>query len=43
MSAVILVRLLPARVSTHSVGDDLFPPWLEPTPAVKKPEAVVHP
>ena len=37
MSAVILVLL------TRSVGDEIFPPWHEPTPAVKMPEAVVRP
>ena len=35
MSAVVLVLL------TRSVGDEIFPPWHEPTPAVKKPAAVV--
>ena len=37
MSAVILVLV------DRSVGDEIFPPWLEPTPAVKMPEAVVRP
>ena len=26
-----------------SVGEEMFPPWFEPTPAVKTPSAVVHP
>ena len=30
-------------VSSHSVGDEIFPTWYEPTPAVKMPEVVVHP
>ena len=37
MSAVIPVLL------TRSVGDEIFPPWHEPTPAVKMPETVVRP
>ena len=37
MSAVIPVLL------ARSVGDEIFFPWLEPTPAVKMPEAVVRP
>ena len=44
MSAVVLVLSLPARVSTLSfVGGKMVPPWFEPTPAVKKPAAVVRP
>ena len=44
MTAEILVLLLPARVSPLSVvGEKMFPPWFESTPAVKKPEAVVRP
>ena len=44
MSAVVLVLLLTARVSTLPVvGENMFPPWFEPTPAARKPAAVVHP
>ena len=44
MSAdVVVVRLVLARLPTHSVGEEMLPPWLEPTPAVKKPPAVVRP
>ena len=43
MSAVILVLFSLARVSTLSVGEGILPPWLESTPAVKKPLAVVRP
>ena len=43
MSASVAVLLVLARVSPLSVGDEMFPPWLEPMPAVKKPEAVVRP
>ena len=44
MSAVILMLLLPARVSPLSVVvEKKFPPWFESTPVVKKPEAVVRP
>ena len=32
-----------AVLFARSVGDEIFPPWLEPTPAVKKPAAVVRP
>ena len=37
---------MPATVAvlfSRSVGDEIFPPWLEPTSAVKMPEAVVRP
>ena len=27
----------------RSVGEEIFPPWFEPTPSVKMPEAVVRP
>ena len=43
MSANVVVLLVLARVSKHSVGEEMFPPWFEPMPAVKKPSAVVHP
>ena len=43
LSAVILVLFSLVRVSTLSVGDEIFPPWLEFTPAIKKPLAVVRP
>ena len=43
MSADVVVILAPARVSTRSVGEEMFPPWFEPTPAVKKPPTVVRP
>ena len=32
-----------ARVSTRSVGEEMSLPFVEPTPAVKKPLAVVRP
>ena len=37
MSAVVLVLV------ARSVGDEIFPFWLEPTPAVKMPEVVIRP
>ena len=44
MSANVVVLLVLARVSTYSVvGEKMFPPWFEPTPAVRKPAAVVRP
>ena len=43
MSADVVVLLVPARVSTRSVGEEMFPLWFEPTPAVKKRSAVVRP
>ena len=43
MSADVVVVLM-AHVSTCSVvGEEMSPPWFEPTPAVKKPSAVVRP
>ena len=43
MSAVIIVLLLPARVSPLSVVvEKKFPPWFESTPTVKKLKAVVR-
>ena len=32
-----------AVVEEMSVGDEILPPWLEPTHAVKTPEVVVRP
>ena len=44
MSAdVAVVFLVLARLSTHFVGEEMVPPWFEPTPVVKKPPAVVRP
>ena len=44
MSAdVVVVLLVLARVSTHSVGEEMLPPWFEPTSAVKMLSAVVRP
>ena len=44
MSAIIIVLLLPARVSPLSVVvEKKFLPWFESTPTVKKPKAVVRP
>ena len=42
--AADVVEVLTARVSTCSVvGEEMSPPWFEPTPAVKKSSAVVRP
>ena len=43
MSAVILLLFSVARVFSRSVGEGILPPWLEFTPAVKRPLAVVRP
>ena len=41
---VMFVVVLTSRVSTCSVvGEEMSPSWFEPTPAVKKPSAVVRP
>ena len=37
------VTAVSARVPTCSMGEEMFPLWFEPTPAVKKPSAVVRP
>ena len=42
MPANVVVLQVLARVSTHSVGEAILPPWFEPTPVVM-PSAVVHP
>ena len=42
-AADVGVVVLTARVSTHSVGEEVYFPFNEPTPAVKKPSAVVLP
>ena len=43
MCAGGVVLLVPASMSTRSVGEEMSPPRIEPTPAVKKPSAVVCP
>ena len=43
MSAGVVVIVLTARVSTRSVVGEVCFPKFEPTPAVKKPSAVVRP
>ena len=42
-AADAVVVVLTTRVSTRSVVGEVCFPRFEPTPAVKKPSAVVHP
>ena len=42
-AADVGVVVLTALVPTRSVGEEMSPPRFEPTPAVKKPSAVVRP
>ena len=39
----VLVLFSLARVSTLSIGDEIFPSLLESTPAVKMPSAIIRP
>ena len=44
-SGVAAVEEMSANVfvsSARSVGEEILPPWFEPTPAIKMPEAVVR-
>ena len=43
MFAHVVVLLVPALVSTRSLGEEISSPLFEPTPAVKKPSDVVRP